>query len=368
MNKQKKVRVVHCITTLEIGGAQRVMYDVIAGLDRSHFDPLVITFCDGPYRLKFQELGIPVHTVTGLLPDKIINFFALIKKLQPSLIHTNLWLANLLGGFAGAWYAIPTVSVLHNQPSLNGKLRMLIDRLTLPLRKQQFVAVSVQVATNFEKAYHLTEKKIAVIGNGIIPAVSLHHSMIDDLRMQQEWDASCFIFGAVGRFDPVKNYPDLLASFAQVALHCSHARLLILGAGSMPASLRKQIDELALHDKIMVLCNQQAECYYPLFDCFVQPSWQEGVSIALLEAMSYACPVIVTGQDGKHPVVTDKKNGVIIKPGKKDDLASAMIELTCNKNMREQMGQAAKKTIDEEYRLDQMQQSYKNLFARMLER
>ncbi len=61
----KRIRVVHIITSLEVGGPQSVLYEILQGLDRAKFDHHIIYFRDGPYVQKIKELGIKASLVGG---------------------------------------------------------------------------------------------------------------------------------------------------------------------------------------------------------------------------------------------------------------------------------------------------------------
>ena len=85
------------------------------------------------------------------------------------------------------------------------------------------------------------------------------------------------------------------------------------GAG---VSLGQRIlQRFGIADKVTFVVGQSAYGYYPLFDCFVQSSHKEGISIALLEAMSWGITCVVTNSDAKHPVLTANKDGLLIPAG-----------------------------------------------------
>lgn len=79
-----EVKLLHIITNLERGGAQKVLYDLICGLDKKEYEHHIIYFRHGPYVEKFKKLGIPIYGVRGLftLYDPFFfNLYRLIKRL-----------------------------------------------------------------------------------------------------------------------------------------------------------------------------------------------------------------------------------------------------------------------------------------------
>jgi len=100
---------------------------------------------------------------------------------------------------------------------------------------------------------------------------------------------------------------------------------------------------------------------------FVLPSYAEGLPMALLEAMSYGLPVIVTDVGSVPEVVTDGIQGFLIKPGDVQALAKCLTRLDRDPGLRERMGAAGRRTVEERYTVEAMMRRIGELYRELIE-
>lgn len=312
----QKIRLTHCISSLKIGGAEEVLCSLIEALPHNIYEQTVVYFHDGPQRARLENAGIPCYHIKGFLtlydPIAFIRFVRCIQLLKPDILHSALWLANFFARITGTLLHIRTINSLHNTITRDhdGLVRMAMDTISLRLA-DAIIAVSPSVA---DSAPTKVQSKITVIPNGV-NAQTLIQKNKDSHKTRADIGLSDthFVFGTVGRFVPVKNYELLIAACVPVFATHAHARLIILGSGPLEHVLRMQAQSLGIADKIIFIINEPAYAYYSLFDCFVQPSKNEGLSIALLEALCFSVPAIVTGTP-KHPVIEHMRTGLVVEP------------------------------------------------------
>jgi glycosyltransferase involved in cell wall biosynthesis len=89
-------------------------------------------------------------------------------------------------------------------------------------------------------------------------------------------------------------------------------------------------------------------------DCFVLPSYAEGLPMAMLEAMAYGMPVIVTRVGAIPEVVTDGVEGFLIEPGDVKALADRLLQMERDPTLRHRMGLAARKRVEQDYSIETM--------------
>ena len=367
----KKTVLVHVISNLGIGGAETVLYQLLCRLDMKQFDHTVIYFYDGPYVKKIRDLGIPVHQVKGLFfpydPIFLVRFFSFIKHLQPDCLHTVLWAANLLGRIAAWKYNIPLVQALHNNQDQNGFLRMLIDRFS-PKVSGPIIAVSKGVGQSVSTyTPWVNIERMCVIKNGIDATevqkrAALEPVCREDLGLLPD----NFVIGTVGRFEPVKNYAFLLTAFAVLYDKYRKERLVLLGQGSQEHFLKRRAYYLGIDEQVLFITGQPAYKYYHLFDCFVMTSYKEGLSMALLEAMSIGLPCIVTSSELQHDVLIHEKNGLLIPSGNPQLLADALDRLAQDPELRIRLGSEAKKTVERSFTIDSMVNGYTKIYQKAM--
>jgi glycosyltransferase involved in cell wall biosynthesis len=119
-----------------------------------------------------------------------------------------------------------------------------------------------------------------------------------------------------------------------------------------------QISFLGTSDRIPELLNA--------FDVYVLPSINEGLSNSLLEAMATGLPVIASDVGGNPEVVHDGISGLLFAPGGVDQLSDHLLKLYARTRLREELGDAARRRIREEFSIESMVQTYKHLYRSLL--
>ncbi len=214
----------------------------------------------------------------------------------------------------------------------------------------------------------LDTQKIVLIKNGIdVSALQKKQEQQHKERRAIGLSSDHFVIGAVGRFVPVKLYDQLIVAYEEVAKKYDHVRLVLIGMGPLEDALRVQVKQLGLEQRVVFVVGEQAYGYYPLMDCFVLPSLQEGLSIALLEAMASKRASIVTSVDITHPVIKNHKNGIIIAPAHIPQLIDALNAVIENEDFRIQLGNNAYATVAENFTLAGTANSYCNLINFVLQ-
>jgi len=363
----KKIKLLHITSSLKIGGAEVLLCDIIEKLGNKEFEHEVIFFHNGPRAQRLKALGINLYHVQGLAclydPVFFARLFRFMKKIKPDCVHSLLWAANVSSRLFAKLLKIPHVSAYHAHIDQDGWLRKKIDTATLRLA-DNVVAVSQSVANSFLPAVPASKKKsVWVIENGVDAQVIRKRGKEQlvarrDLGLSQEH----FVIGAVGRFTHHKNFPLLLASFAQVHKKCPEARLVLLGTGPDEQSLRELSVFLEIEKKVSFVVGKSAYGYFPFFDCFVQSSGTEGLSIALLEAMAFGLPCVVVQVESSHPVIKDGVNGLLIE--KSDDvlLADKICKLAQGRDFAKKIGGAGQNDVETRFSINDMVGAYRKLF------
>ena len=161
-------------------------------------------------------------------------------------------------------------------------------------------------------------------------------------------DTSSIKLGFFGRVGSRKGTFDLIKAFAQIpdALK-GKAELIIAGDGDIEEA-RRLAQTLNLENSIQFLGwidSQTRDKLLADIDVFVLPSYNEGLPMALLEAMGWGLPVIVTPVGGIPELITSTENGLLINPGDVQKLSEAMQKLIESESLRLSLGNAARETV-----------------------
>lgn len=361
-------KLLHVTSSLKIGGAETVLCDLIEGLGNREFEHHVIYFHGGPWEERLRSLGVPLYHVRGFIslydPLFFFRLFRMIKKLRPDLIHSLLWSANVTSRVVAWLLSVPHVCVYHNNIDQDGRVRNLLDGMTRRF-SSLLVAVSDEVAQSIRRTdWGVSDKTmLVIIRNGIDAQATRQKGLEQSVtRASLGLGEDHFIVGSVGRFCPVKNYPLLLESFTMLSASESKVRLILVGTGPDEQRLRDRALALGIADKTRFIVDQAAYGYFPLFDCFVQSSDKEGISMALLEAMSNGVVCAVTNIGQVHSVLTHQKNGLVVKAGDAKILATVVGELARDRERVARLGQAGQKTVNRTFDLKHMVAAYRKMF------
>jgi glycosyltransferase involved in cell wall biosynthesis len=356
------MKVLHFISSLNRGGAEMVLLQLVRELQKRGWQQEILYIYEGPLLPEFQALGIQCIHVTAL--GKYLNpcmwyrLVQLIRTVRPQVILTSLWAANLMGRVVGRLLRIPTVASLHAVIDHEGFLRTLIDRI-IPGNPSSSIAASRTIAGSVRAYKTCYMHNLTVVPNGIDTTQFQAACRQGALKIPYQRTPCNFVIGTVGRLVPVKNFDRLIVVFSQVVVQFPHARLLIIGTGSEEDRLRKLIAEQDCATAITLISQQPAASYYRYFDCFVQPSTYEGLSVALLEALAMKLPVIVTGSSSAyHEVITDRVSGLVIPPGEDTALEQALTELICHPSAARILGDQGHAKLLESYTATRMADGY----------
>ena len=250
---------------------------------------------------------------------------------------------------SGAWEFEGGVldPALQRQP-----LVMLLNRC---IRKVAFVQAISEKTRTILLAAGYPEAQIQMIPNAV--DVSRYDA---EVRMQQGDPRPKVIY--VGRLQPVKGVSVLIEAWREVAAR-SDARLLVVGDGPMRQELEAEIDRHQLRGSVEMLGrSSEVPALLRQADIYVQPSFQEGLPNAVLEAMTAELPIVATRVSGNEDLVVDGVNGRLVAAGQAHELADALIALIEDLPTARRMGKASRIVIDERYSssrvLDLLERAY----------
>lgn len=357
----------HIITSLKMGGAETALHRLISHKAMRQHEHTILYIHDGPIRGRIEAAGFRAIKLSGLffLYDIFLFFRAYfwVKKLNPDLIHTALWSANILGRLVGKACSIPVISDLHGQASREGFLRNKLERLTKKF-SNTVVAVSYSVARDYKQ---IIGSEPLVIQNGIDCADCLVQASCGATAKETIMPGKHFVVGAVGRLEPIKAYDRLIRAMALFLARLDGScrkqiMLCIVGDGSERVALEALAQELGIAEQVFFAGQQSNSLlWYTFFDCFVLSSESEGLSLALLEACALGVPVITTHDSQEHDVVIHGVNGLLVHDKKPEALAGALQHLYNNPDLRRSMSERCKKDA-RRYDLSQTAAAYLNLY------
>jgi glycosyltransferase involved in cell wall biosynthesis len=315
-------------------------------------------------------------------PGSVLKGFlrsrAFLREFRPDLVHSHCFHSNtfarLLRLFGLARLFDPSfvvLSTVHNVYE-GGWSRMLAYRLTDHLSRRT-VAVSHAAAERFIRLKAVPQQKCTVILNGIdVAGFAPSAERKERMRAQVGIAAgsATFIWLAVGRIAPAKDYPNLLRAFAAVRTEKPHAQLWVAGdaRGDQKPPLEALAKELQIDDAVRWLgLRRDMPALLDAADAFVSSSAWEGMPLAVGEAMSMAKAVVATDVGGVRELVGDP--GVVVPAKNSEALAEAMLEtMQQSREVLGVRGRAARERILQHFSIDATAGTWEALYKELLAR
>lgn len=227
------------------------------------------------------------------------------------------------------------------------------------------VALSPAIRSELEAAGYASGR-IREIANGVaIPPIATPQERLS-VRHKLGIAPNEAIVLFLGRLSPEKGIAELVSAWAQVELVEPNARLMVLGGGPEESRVRQSSRSC---DRITwVGPSTDAQSHLIAADLFVLPSHEEGMSVALLEAMAHARPIVATDISGNRRVLTADEHAVLVAPGIAPVLAEAIVELLRDRVRANRLGSAARRRVESEFSVERMVADHLRLFQQLIDR
>lgn len=287
------------------------------------------------YRMREQFLDDAAHALgqdARLLPcqgrldlDTVRALVSQIDACSPAVLHAHDYKSAFYAWLAGRRRAVALVATLHGQVDSSRALR-LYNRLELALlrRFDALVAVSGAQIDSLLRA-GIPRSRLHHIDNGI--DLSSATAQAEPLpRASLGLAPSGFVFAAVARLSPEKNLAALLDAFQDVAQASPQVSLLIIGDGPERDALQARSRNLGLDGRVHFTgARDDMHRIYPMIDCLVLPSLSEGMPLVILEAMSFAIPIVASAVGDVPRLLSHADCGRLVPAGDTGALRAALL-------------------------------------------
>jgi glycosyltransferase involved in cell wall biosynthesis len=379
--EMNEIKVVHVITDLNTGGAEMMLQKLLERKSASVSAHVISLRDRGEIGPAIESLGIPVDALDmnpGKIPSPKI-FLGLVRRLRqlkPDIVHTWMYHANLIGGFAAKMAGVPAVTwAIHHSnlsPSVNKKATLAVVRACglisqwLPHR----IICCSESALRVHVGVGYAQRKMRVIPNGFDlsrfkpdPEARVH------LRDELDLEIDTPLVGLIGRFDPQKNHEGFFVAAGMVSKKNPSVHFLLAGLG---------IDEN--NEKLMrSVCSNGVEGVTHLLglrndiprvmaslDVLVSSSIGEAFPNVLGEAMACEVPCVVTDAGDCASIIGD--TGLVVENGDMAGLAGAIEQLlSLSQEDRTDMGGRARERVDENFELNHVVDRYETFYHELIE-
>jgi glycosyltransferase involved in cell wall biosynthesis len=363
MQQKRKIKILRIIARLNIGGPALHVIILNSELDSGRYVSQLVTGIESPAEGNMydvaEEKGVHPIVIDALGREIFFkeDFRALIKLIRliniekPDIVHTHTAKAGTLGRIAAKLTGVPVIihtfhgHVFHSYFGFfKSKFFLWLERL---LAKFTNVIITVGEQQRREIIqYKVAEQEKVVsipLGLDLKPFVNTKTDP-NLLRRELSLPRQTLLVGIVARLVPIKNHLCFLESARLILQNFDNVRFLIIGDGELRTYLEQKTRDLGLESRVIFMGFQHDLVkIYASLDIVTLSSFNEGLPVALIEAMAAGKPVISTNVGGVGDLILDGDNGLLVPSNDPAALAEAILYLLRNPERRKMMGGAGKK-------------------------
>lgn len=368
----RRIHIGYVVHSLSPGGTERLAMEMSLEFSK---DRRLTVYCldePGAWASDLRARGITVEVLwrqDGFDPGVSWRLARLCRRDAVDLLHAHQCTPWFYAALSRLWYRRPRLLLEEHgrfHPEADKPLRRLVNRLLIAPLTHRFVAVSRDIRRRLVRYEGLRAADIDVVYNGIRPLTRLSADERMALRRELGWSDDDVVVGTVGRFDPIKNLPLLLRSAATVMAGQPRLALLLVGDGPERATVRALAESLGIAPRtVFTGYRPDARRVLQCLDLFVLPSFSEGTSMALLEAMACGIPVCVTDVGGNPEVVTDGETGRLVPSNDDAALADALADVMAAREKWQQMATKAYDLVSGRFSFERMLEEYDRIYREL---
>jgi glycosyltransferase involved in cell wall biosynthesis len=372
------LKVMQVVLSLVIGGTEKLVYDLVRRVDKYVVFPYVCCLDKlGELGEELQREGYPVYSLNrkpgidwGLIP----RLHSIVREERIDIIHAQQYTPYFYGLMASL---SSKLNIFAKSPKLiftehgipypyRKKLKRLIFNPVLCRFADEIITISDHTKSNLVKYENFPARRMKVVYNGV--DLRQFSQNIDPAAKKQSLGLppDSKVIGIVARLDPVKNHVMLFRAFRRILNDIPETYLLLVGDGPEEHRLKSLTESLDIRNTTLFLGTRRdiPELLH-VFDVFVLPSFSEGMSVTLIEAMGSGVPVVATRVGGTPELVKDQETGYLVESDNDQEMATMLLNLLQNEERRQRMGQAGQQRAYDMFSLDKMVDIYTKLYLKV---
>ena len=368
-----RTRVLHVIDSLDLGGAQVVVLNLLEHADRKRFE--VEAAClhgHGVFWKRLCDTGLPIHSLSPhrLFPIYLPALASLILRRRYEIVHCHLLGANLLAKPLAALLGVP---IRINHDHCNDKranphgIVATADRLANRL-STHICAVSETTRKFLLESENIASDRVSTIHNGInLETFQPRPHLRSSTRSRWDLPEDAFVVGGIGRLTYQKNFALFLEVASAVIKHHPRTVFVIAGTGEDDPTLREQAANLDLGSRIRFLGHiEDISLLYPALDLLLLPSRYEGLPITVLEAMAVGLPIVASRLDGIAEVLVDGESGCLVEPGDRDAFVASIHQSISDPDRSRRYSEVALAKVRKEHSAEAMTRAVESIYIHAL--
>ncbi len=383
------MKIMHVITRLILGGAQQnTVMTCRNQVESGHAVSLAYGPIYGPEGSLLGEarssgaelVELPAMRRAILPGHDLACYYAirrLIRRVKPDVIHTHSSKAGIIGRLAGWHEQVPAVihtvhglPFHHRQSRLAYRSYVQLERIAAK-RCHHLIAITPAMVDAFRDNNICSPQKCTVIPSAV--DLTLFDSVDREAgaAVRREWgiDARAQVVGILARLDRLKGHDDLLDIFSRLRSRLTNLHMLFIGDGWYRAELERKIRLLRLRSRVTItglVPHHEALRLLTAVDVKVLPSYQEGQSRTLIEALLCGCGIVAYDVGGMRSICIDGRTGRLVPLGNRNALAEAILWMFSRPEQRQKLIEAGNQHVRHEYDARKMYDDMEIVYRRVL--
>jgi glycosyltransferase involved in cell wall biosynthesis len=366
-----KIKLLVVIDEMEVGGTQRQVVQLVTHLDKERFQVELLYFRNTSFLVQqLEDNGIPTKYIVKkrkIDPVFLLRLVHFLKEGNYDLIHTfslsaEFWiaLANLLS------LNRPQISSIRAKCEWYSNIHWLLKKWVIR-RSSLMVSNSKAGADYVARRVNGDPNKYRIVPNGIWvrsldPGFS-RSEMRRTLMSSQEQPLGLF----VGRLVQDKNLPSLIRAVEILIHNRVLLDVIIVGDGPMREQLQAQIGDAGLSEHVRIVGERSdVPEVIAAADFLILPSYEEGLSNVLMEAMYLECPVIASNVGGNPELIEDEQTGLLYESDNSMALAERIRELIASKDMASRLAKAGSRSMKTRFSIENMVGAMDEIYCSVL--
>ena len=367
-----RIRLMHVVDSLGTGGTEEGIRKLLSGLDGSAFEQIVCTVAPSVQTETKGARIVSVGNANGGRQFLVAKFKRVFERERPHIVHSRNWgtieavAASRLAGIRAVVHSEHGLesSTYRHQPLRRNAIR----RLSFAWTDHVFT-VSQALRSYYAQQLRMKAGRIGVVPNGV--DAKYFRPQPDARLVAREklgLSADTVVVGTVGRLDPIKDHRTLFMSVELLHAMSIPVQLVVIGDGPERKALEASIQVRGSLAGKVIFVGETADVSSHLnsFDIFVLPSLAEGMSNALLEAMSTGIACLATNVGGNPELIENRSSGLLFEPRDVKTLAERLKILALKPQYRRELGDNARRRIEKHYSLHQMMHNYTRMYTQAL--
>ena len=368
----RRYRVLHVIDSLDLGGAQVVLENLIKHGDPERFEFEAATMHGrGVFWDRLSALGVPLHSLSfhHKVPLYVPRLAWLCLTRRYDVVHTHLLAANVIAKPVAACCGVPVrINHDHCNDKLTDPRRWALRADTMTNRlSTHVIAVSESTRTFVVEREGVPAERATTVHNGIdTEKYQPRPANRTDVRKAFGIRDDAFVVAGIGRLTFQKNFALFLEIAAAIIKTHPEAVFIIAGTGEDDATLRAQAGPLGERVRFLGFVADTA-LLYPAADLLLLTSRYEGLPITVLEAMACGVPIVASDLDGMREVLRDGDTAALVPAGDAAAFVARVEQLMTNRPLASRIAENALSLVRAKYSAPAMARAVESIYLKYLE-